>query len=109
VVGIIFIAVAAKKTLEHPGDPLSAAGRWALGIGAAVYLSGSVLGRLRAIRSVAWERAIGAAAALAAVALLTGLAAVAPLAVVTGTLLAVVVAESLRLRELRRSLVSESP
>ncbi len=33
VLGIIFYAVAAKKTLEHPLDPLSEAGRWALGLG----------------------------------------------------------------------------
>ena len=38
VLGIIFYAVAAKKTLEHPLDPLSEAGRWALGLGVAVFL-----------------------------------------------------------------------
>ena len=31
VLGIIFYAVAAKKTLEHPLDPLAKSGRWALG------------------------------------------------------------------------------
>ena len=41
VLGIIFYAVAAKKTLEHPLDPLSEAGRWALGLGVAIFLSAS--------------------------------------------------------------------
>ena len=70
VLGIIFFAVGAKKTLEYPDEPLSSAGRWALGLGAAVYLLGSVLGRLRAIRTVAWERALGIIAALLATVLL---------------------------------------
>jgi low temperature requirement protein LtrA len=104
VLGIVFYAVAAKKTLEHPGDALSTAGRWALGLGVAVYLLGSVAGRLRAIRVVAWERAAGVAAVLVAVAVLSDLDAVALLAVVCSLLAAIVVAESARLREFRRSL-----
>ncbi|HET8968939.1 MAG TPA: low temperature requirement protein A, partial [Gaiellaceae bacterium] len=56
VLGIIFYAVAAKKTLEHPLDPLSEAGRWALGLGVAIYLCGFALMRFRVIRRIAWER-----------------------------------------------------
>ena len=55
VLGIIFFAVAAKKTLEHPLDPLSKAGRWALGLGIALFFAGFV-SSLPTIRSVAWER-----------------------------------------------------
>jgi low temperature requirement protein LtrA len=106
VLGIILLAVGAKKTLEHPDEAMSAGGRWALGIGAAVYLLGSVLGRFRAIRAVAWERAAGATAALASVAVLDGAEAVVLLAVVNGILVAVVCAESARLREFRRGLVA---
>ncbi len=109
VLGVIFFAVGAKKTLEHPDEPLSAAGRWALGIGASVYLLGSVVGRFRAIRRIAWERALGAAAALAAVAVLDGLDAVLLLFVVICVIGTVVVVESARLREFRRSLVEHEP
>ena len=55
VLGIILHAVAAKKTLEHPSDPLSDAGRWALGLGFAFFLLGLALARL-ALRRVSWER-----------------------------------------------------
>jgi len=106
VLGIIFFAVAAKKTLEHPDAPLSAAGRWALGIGAAVFMLGSVAGRFRAIRKVAWERATGGAVALLSVAVLADLDAIWLLTVVVVILGLVVLVESARLRDFRRSLVS---
>jgi low temperature requirement protein LtrA len=106
VLGIIFYAVAAKKTLEHPEDPLSTAGRWALGLGVGAFLLGSVLGRLRAIRRVAWERALGIGAVLVAITALAGLDAVVLLTVVVAVLLAVVTAESVRLRRLRHELAS---
>jgi low temperature requirement protein LtrA len=110
VLGIILFAVGAKKTLEHPDEALSAGGRWALGIGTAVYLLGSVVGRYRAIRRIAWERAAGAGAALVAASVLDGPDAVALLAVATCIVVAVVGVESVRLREFRRGLVShESP
>jgi low temperature requirement protein LtrA len=101
VLGIIFFAVAAKKTLEHPGDPLSEAGRTALGFGIAVYLVGFVLARLRAIRRVAWERGVGAGAVIAAALILADLDALALLAVVIGILALALVVEALRLREVR--------
>ena len=64
VLGIIFYAVAAKKTLEHPLDPLSEAGRWALGLGVAIFLCGFALMRFRVVRRIAWERLAAAAVAL---------------------------------------------
>jgi low temperature requirement protein LtrA len=109
VAGIIFFAVGAKKTLEHPDEPLSAAGRWALGLGAAVYMSGSVLGRLRAIRAFAWERALCGCAAIVAVVALRSLDAIWLMAAVVALLAAMVLLESARLRELRRSLVAHEP
>ena len=54
VLGIILYAVAAKKTLEHPLDPLSKPGRWALGLGIALFLAGFVLARFRVVRRIAW-------------------------------------------------------
>jgi low temperature requirement protein LtrA len=106
VLGIIFYAVAAKETLQHPGEPLETAGRWALGIGVASYLLASVLGRLRAVRRFAWERAAGVVAVLAAVTVLTDLDAVLLVAIVVAVLFAVVAAESIRLREFRHSLAA---
>jgi low temperature requirement protein LtrA len=107
VAGIILFAVAAKKTLAHPEDALSGAGRFALGAGIAVFLLGFVLARLRAIRRVAWERIGGAVAAAVLCAALTDLAAAALLAVVVAVLAAVYAFEAVRLRELRAQLRSE--
>jgi low temperature requirement protein LtrA len=103
VLGIIFYAVAAKKTLEHPSDPLSDAGRWALGLGLAFFLLGLVLGRLRAIRRVAWERVGAAALALVVAVALDGTDAIVTLSVVTGILVVFIVLETARLREIRAS------
>ncbi len=101
VLGIILYAVAAKKTLAHPSDPLTAAGRWALGIGVAAYLGSFALGRYRAIHRVAVERVAGALAALAAAATLRSLDAIVLLALVVAILLVATAAESIRLRDVR--------
>ena len=104
VLGIIFYAVAAKKTLEHPLEPLSDAGRWALGLAIAVFLSGFVLARLRAIRRIAWERVTAGVAAVVVAVLLDGTDAIVTLAVVIGILVASIVVETWRLREIRASM-----
>jgi low temperature requirement protein LtrA len=104
VLGIILYAVAAKKTLEHPLDPLSEPGRWALGLGIALFLSGFALMRFRVIRRVAWERLAAAAAALVIAVLLDGADAIVTLGVVIVILLFSIALETVRLRELRASL-----
>ena len=101
VLGIIFYAVAAKKTLAHPNDPLSDAGRWALGLGIAVFLSGFVLARFRVIRRIAWERVIAGAAALTVSVALHGTDAIVTLSVAIAILVTSVLIETVRLRELR--------
>ena len=101
VLGIIFYAVAAKKTLAHPSDPLSDAGRWALGLGIAVFLSGFVLARFRVIRRIAWERVAAGTAALIAAVALDGTDAFVTLSIVLGILVASVAIETVRLREIR--------
>jgi low temperature requirement protein LtrA len=101
VLGIIFYAVAAKKTLAHPLEPLSPAGRWALGVAVAAYLSSFVLQRYRAVRIVAWERIAGAAAALVCSVVLERLDAVLLLGVMLLLLVAVIAVETFRLREVR--------
>jgi low temperature requirement protein LtrA len=103
VLGIIFYAVAAKKTLEHPLDPLSSAGRWALGLGIALYLCGFALMRFRVIRRIAWERLTAAGFALVLAALLDDTDAIVTLGVVIAVLVVSIGLETVRLRELRAS------
>ena len=104
VLGIIFYAVAAKKTLEHPLDPLSEAGRWALGLGVAVFLCGFALMRFRVVRRIAWERLGAAALAVALAVTLDGPDAIVTLGAVIAVLGLSVMVESVRLRELRTTL-----
>ena len=104
VLGIIFYAVAAKKTLEHPLDPLSEAGRWALGLGIAVFLCGFALMRFRVVRRIAWERLGAAALAVALAVTMDGPDAIVTLGAVIAVLVLSVVLESVRLRELRTTL-----
>ena len=104
VLGVILYAVAAKKTLEHPRDPLSNAGRWALGLVIALFLVGFALMRFRVIRRVAWERLAAAAAILVIAVLLDGADAIVTLGVVIVILLFSIALETVRLREVRATL-----
>ena len=104
VAGIILFAVAAKKTVAHPGEPLNGAWRFALGAGVALYLVGFVLSRFRVIRRVAWERVLAGALAAVAAAVLSEVPAAAIMAVVVVILVLAVAAEALRLRDVRASL-----
>jgi len=101
VLGIVLYAVAAKKTLAQPSEPLSEAGRWALGLGMAVFLTGFVLVRVRAIRRIAWERVIAGAAALVAAVALDGTDAIVTLSAAIAILVVAVAVETVRLREIR--------
>lgn len=56
VAGIVVVAVAAKKVVAHPGEPLPDGALVALGLGLALFLSGFVAGRLRAQGTWAVER-----------------------------------------------------
>jgi low temperature requirement protein LtrA len=101
VLGIILYAVAAKKTLEHPLDPLSEAGRWSLGLGIALFLGGFALMRFRVVRRIAWERVAAALLALVSAVALSGADAIVTLGVVIAILVFFVALETARLRELR--------
>ena len=101
VLGIIFYAVAAKKTLVHPSEPLSRVGRWALGLGIAIFLLGFVLARFRVIRRIAWERVVAGAAALLVAVTLRGPDAIVTLALVIVILVVAIAVETVRLRDLR--------
>jgi low temperature requirement protein LtrA len=104
VLGIIFYAVAAKKTLEHPQEPLSTPGRWALGLGIAFFLCGFALMRFRVIRRSAGERIAAAAAVLVVAVALDGADAIVTFGVVIVILAFSIALESARLREVRAQL-----
>ena len=106
VLGIILYAVAAKKTLEAPRDPLSTAGRWSLGLGIAVFLLGFALMRFRVVRRIAWERLAAAVLALVLAVALDDVDAIVTLSIVIAVLVASVAVEAHRLRELRADLRS---
>jgi len=101
VLGIMLYAFAVKKTLEHPLDPLSKAGRWALGLGIALFLAGFVLARLRVVHRVAWERIAAGTLALATAVVLRDADAIVTLGVVISILVVSVAVETARLREIR--------
>jgi low temperature requirement protein LtrA len=108
VLGIVFLAVASKKTLGGPGEPLADGGRAALALGMSLFLLGFVLSRYRLIRRIAWER-IGAALVVVALVLLFEDADA--LVLMTVSVLALVAAlavETFRLRELR-SVTKQTP
>jgi low temperature requirement protein LtrA len=104
VLGIVFLAVGAKKTLSAPDEPLSDAGRAALGLGISLFLLGFVLSRYRVIRRVAWERIGAALVVVAAVLLLDDTDALVLLALTVLALVAALAAEAFRLREARARL-----
>jgi len=106
VLGIILYAVAAKKTLEHPLDPLSEPGRWALGLGVALFFVGFALMRFRVIRRIAWERLGAAALALVLAVSLARPDAILTLGAVVAVIVASVVVETVRLRDVRAGLRS---
>jgi low temperature requirement protein LtrA len=106
VLGIIFYAVAAKKTLEHPLDPLSTPGRWALGLGIAFFLCGFALMRFRVIRRIAWERLAAAVAVLLVAVALDRADAIVTFGVVVLILAFSIALETARLREVRAQLRS---
>ena len=109
VLGIIFFAVAGKKTLAHPDEHLSGAGRAALGLGIAMSLLTPALGRYRVVRRVAWERCAAMAAAPLAVVLLPGLAAMWLMAVVIGIVVAMLALEAERLSSVRAQIRAGGP
>jgi low temperature requirement protein LtrA len=104
VLGIILYAVAAKKTLEQPLDPLSRPGRWALGLGFGMFLVGIALTRWRMVHRIAWERLAAAGVVLAVAVGLSGVDAIVSVGVVVAVLVVFVSVEVVRLREFRAAL-----
>jgi low temperature requirement protein LtrA len=96
VLGIVFLAVAAKKTLGGPDEPLAEGGRAALAVGSSLFLLAFVLIRYRVVRQVAWERIGAALAVVAAVLLLDDADALALLALSVFALATALAIERLR-------------
>jgi low temperature requirement protein LtrA len=109
VLGIIYIAVAAKKALAHPSDPLTSGGRAALGIGIALFLVQFLLGRLRVIRRVSWERIAGIAVAAAVIVAGRDLDAVWLLGLALAVVVATTLAETVRLGQARAQVRAGGP
>jgi low temperature requirement protein LtrA len=109
VLGIIFVAVAAKKAVAHPSEPLSGGGRAALALGLSLFLLQFVLGRLRVIHRVSWERLVGMAAIVAVAAAGGSLDAVWVLAAALAVMVATTVAEDIRLGQARAIVRADGP
>ena len=104
VLGIVLLAVAAKKTLGAPAEPLSDGGRAALALGFFLFLLGFVLFRYRVIRRIAWERIGAAVAVVAAVLVLRDADALFLLALAVFALAVALAVETVRLRDARSRL-----
>jgi low temperature requirement protein LtrA len=109
VLGVIYVAVAAKKALAHPSEPLSGGGRAALGLGIVLFLLQFVLGRLYVVRRVSWERLAGMAAVVAVVVAGRNLDAVWTLGLALLVLVATTVAEMRRLGQTRLQVRAGGP
>jgi low temperature requirement protein LtrA len=109
VLGIIYIAVAVKKSLAHPSEPLSGGGRAALALGLVLFMLQFVLGRLRVIHRISWERLVGMATVVGVVVAGRSLDAVWLLGLVWLVLVATTVAEIVRLGEARATVRADGP
>jgi low temperature requirement protein LtrA len=101
VLGIILFAVAAKKTVASPTEPLSGGGRFALAGGIATFLIGFALTRWRIARHVAYERVAAALMGIVAVLLFPDIDGLALMAIVVGILVAGLAWETVHLRAFR--------
>ena len=104
VLGIVFLAVAAKKTLGGPGEPLADGGRAALALGMSLFLLSFVLARFRVRRRIAWERVGAAVLVVASVVLFEDADALFLLTLSVLALSGALAVETIRLREFRSTL-----
>jgi low temperature requirement protein LtrA len=107
VLGVILFAVAAKKTIADPLQPLSETGLIALAGGIAAFLLGSVAVRWRGIHVVARERLAAAIAIPIGLVVLRELPAVTMMAVAVGGMAVSLAFETYRLRSFRAVLLAE--
>jgi len=101
VVGIVLLALGAKKTLAHVGDPLRLVGPVALAGGVALYLLAHVAFRRRTVGTIAAPRLAAAALCVLFVPVAAQIPALAALATVTLICAAMVAYEAVRPRDAR--------
>ena len=101
VAGIVLVALGAKKTLAHVGDPLELVPAFGLCGGVALYLLGHVAFRLRNVRTLSVRRVVAAAVLLALVPVAVEIPALATLALVAAISAGLIAYESLRYADAR--------
>lgn len=101
IAGIIFTALAIKKTIGHPEEHFKDIPAVALGLGVAMYLGGQVLIHARTGHGLAGYRAFAALAALAMIPLYKQIPAIWSLTIVIALLVATLAGETWRYRSER--------
>jgi low temperature requirement protein LtrA len=104
VAGIIFVALGAKQTLAHVGDPLGTVPAVALCGGVALYLLGHNAFRLRDVGSVSVPRLLVTGVCCALVPVAVSIPSLATLAILAALMCALAAFETVRSREFRREL-----
>jgi low temperature requirement protein LtrA len=104
VAGIIFVALGAKQTLAHVGDPLGTIPAVALCGGVALYLLGHNAFRLRDVGSVSVPRLVVTVLCCALVPVAVSIPSLATLAILAALMCALAAFETVRSREFRREL-----
>ena len=104
IAGVVLVALAIKKTLEHVGEPLEEAPAFALCAGVALYLLALAGFRLRVARTINVERLAAAGLALALLPVTLLVPSLVALASLAALLAALVAYEAVRFREERGSL-----
>jgi low temperature requirement protein LtrA len=106
IAGIILIALAIKKTVEHVDEPLKLVPATALFGGMALYYAGHIAFRLRNIGSLNRQRLVAALVCLALIPLAVEVDALVALAIAAAISAALVAYEALRFAEARRRMRS---
>jgi low temperature requirement protein LtrA len=109
VFGIVLVALGLKKTLLDIDAPLKAIVSVALFGGMALYLVAHVAFRLRNIHTVNVQRLVVAAILIALIPVGLLLPALTSLGILTGVLVALVIYESIRFREIRHRIRFDEP
>jgi low temperature requirement protein LtrA len=99
--GIVLVALAVKKTLEHVGEPLANVPGIALCAGVALYLLAQAAFRLRVMGTLNAERLVAALVALGLIPLAVSVPALVALAALAGLLAVLVAYEAVRFRRNR--------
>jgi low temperature requirement protein LtrA len=104
ILGIVFLALGLKKSLLDVGDPLSLIPSFALFGGAALYLAGHVLVRLRNMRTLNVQRTVVAVLLLAAIPIGVTVPAYVSLTLLVTLLVALIAYEAVTFRQARHQI-----